>query len=177
MASRVGPQGSPTPSLEPGNRCLPVALHLGQQRAESAQVQNSRRAASQPDREDVLGAGRGVRGTRPQRPALALLHLFRPALCLPPPPPAGPTRFTLPLGCRSASGLAARTRTHRSVLTAPGLEKEQVSREWAARRLARAGIMANLGSEAEREPLLGPGSPESRFFYCDNVHLAISSKD
>ncbi|EDL35151.1 mCG145536, partial [Mus musculus] len=75
------------------------------------------------------------------------------------------------------SGLAARTRTHRSVLTAPGLEKEQVSREWAARRLARAGIMANLGSEAEREPLLGPGSPESRFFYCDNVHLAISSKE
>ena len=28
MASRVGPQGSPTPSLEPGNRCLPVALHV-----------------------------------------------------------------------------------------------------------------------------------------------------
>lgn len=47
-------------------------------------------------------------------------------------------------------------------MTAPGLEKEQVSREWAARRLARAGIMANLGSEAEREPLLGPGSPGSR---------------
>lgn len=47
-------------------------------------------------------------------------------------------------------------------MTAPAEEKEQLSRELAARRLVRAVIMASLGSEAEREPLLGPGSPGSR---------------
>ena len=40
-------------------------------------------------------------------------------------------------------------------------EKEQVSRE-LARRLVWAVIMASLGSEAEREPLVGPGSSGSR---------------
>lgn len=120
-------------------------------------------AASQAGREDELGAGR-PRDTPPAAGS-GLAPPLPACFSSPAPPPRlrGPD-YTLPLGSRSASGLRARTRTRTcsGVLTAPAEEKEGVSREWAARRLVRAVIMSNLGSEAEREPLLGPGSPGSR---------------